>query len=316
MKFGNLLFGVLAVSMFAGNAAAANKIRLMDMQGSGKSRFDVSLALSQGSGESRQTYLGTTTNYNDKSSYNRLVLGYVYGLTDRFDVSLSLPLAGNSKYSSEYNTGGNQYKYTWQQDGAGDVSLTANYQLMNKQANGLNWNLAGSFSPSTASSTSATAERSVNGVVTVAGTKGKNRRGFTEIGISTAVGLPTSIGDVVVDARIFSGGEETEAGVKTKHGSSKDLNIYLESAINSTTTLTPYVGYFSSGSITSAGSTSPSATYYSAGLMATVDVSNRVSLRGSLGYSRTKEYSTAYSGGSTVNTYSSYGVGLSSMFFF
>lgn len=316
MKFGNMLFGVLAVSLFAGNAAAANKTHLMDLQGSGKSRFDASFLLTQGSGEMRATLLGTTTNYKNKSSSNNLALSYAYGLTDRFDMALMIPLVGNYKYTSEYSTGGNQYKSTAQWDGAGDVSLTATYQLMNKQANGVNWNLTGYVSPSTASSTSATYEQSVNGVVTVAGTKGNNGRGYTETGISTLVGVPTSFGDVVFDAKIYSGGEKTNAGVKTTYGSSKYFNIYLESVINTTTTLTPYVGYSSLGSTTTAGVTSSSPIYYSAGLMATVDVSSRLSLRGSLEYSKMKEYTNVFSGGSSVSTFSQYAVGLSSMFFF
>ena len=316
MRFGNMLFGVLAVSMCASNAAAANKTGLMDVQGVGKSRFDVSLALAQGSGETRDTFLGTTTNFKHKNSSNGLSLGYVYGLTDSFDIALLIPLVGNYKYTSEYSVGGNQIKATSQHDGAGDVSLTATYQLMSKQANGFNWNLAGYISPSTASSTSATSEQSVNGVVTVAGSKGKNGRGYTETGISTLVGVPTSIGDVVFDAKIYSGGEKTDAGVKTTYGSSKYFNVYLESAINTTTTLTPYVGYYSSSSNTTAGSTNPSNTYYSVGLMATTDVSSRVSLRGSLEYAKMKEHTYVYSGGSTVSTFSSFSAVLSSMFFF
>ncbi|MBU1775699.1 MAG: hypothetical protein KJ899_03545, partial [Gammaproteobacteria bacterium] len=127
MKFGNLLFGMLAVSMFAGNAAAANKTRLMDTQGSGNSRFDVSLGLYQWSGQSKYTLLGTITTYDIKSSSSNLTLDYVYGLTDRFDVALAFPLARSSKGTSEYSSGGNQYKSTYQYEGEGDVGFAANY---------------------------------------------------------------------------------------------------------------------------------------------------------------------------------------------
>lgn len=316
MKFGNMLFGVLAVSLFAGNAMAANKTRLMDMQGSGNSRLDVLLGASQWSGQMKYPYLGTTITADNKASSNALTLDYIYGVTERLDVALVLPLAANSKSTSEYSYGGNQYKSTSQDEGVGDVALAVFYRLMDKQANGFNWNLTGYVSPSTASSSSGTSEQSINGVVTVAGTKGKNGRGFTQTGIGTAVGLPTSLGDVVFDAKIYSGGEKTDAGIKTTYGSSKYFNIYLESAISASTTLAPYMGYISTGTSTTAGTTYPSAIYYSAGLMATVDVSNKVSLRGSLEYSKMKEYSYAYSGGSAVSNLSGYSVSLVSMFLF
>jgi hypothetical protein len=316
MKFGNLLFGVLAVSMCAGNAAAANKTRLMDMQGSGNSRFDVYLGMSQWSGQQKFPLLGTTVTSDFKSSTTSLTLDYIYGVTERLDISLVLPLLANSKSTSEYNYAGNHYKSTSQDEGVGDAALAVLYRLMDKQTNGLSWNVTGYISPSTASSTAGTSEQSVNGVVTVAGTKGNSGRGYTQTGIGTAVGMPTSIGDVVFDVKIYSGGEKTDAGIKTTYGSSKYFNIYLEAPLNASTTLAPYVGYFSTGTSTTAGTAYPSANYYSAGLMATVDVSNKVSLRGTLEYSKMKQYTAAYSGGSAVSNQSGYTASLVSMFFF
>lgn len=317
MKVSNLVLGMLLSSVFAGNAMAANKTRLMDTQGSGHSRFDLLLAMSQGSGQTKVTSPGANYTSDSKTSLNSLTLAYVYGVTDRFDIALTIPLMGNAKESSEFSFAGNRYKDTWKYDGAGDISLNLNYQLMNKQASGFNWNIAGYVSPSTASSTGSRAEVMVNGVVTNAGTTGKLGRGYTQTGIITAVGLPTSVGDVVFEGKIYRGGESSDAGVKTTHGSSKYLNVYLESAVNTTTTLTPYVGYYSSGSLTTAGSTSPSATYYMAGLIATMDISSRVSLRGSLDYSKMKDYTYAMTGGgNAVSTMNTYTVGLSSMFFF
>ncbi|MDO8990524.1 MAG: hypothetical protein Q7U91_12925 [Sideroxyarcus sp.] len=313
MKVNKVFIGVIAGFTLISNVYAANKTHLTDTLGAGNNKVDISFGVSGGSGTSSILSSGSTTSYDSKMTGHSLSVDYARGITDRLDITISAPLILNSNSTSEYVFGGSQYKTTSKTEGQGDLALGAQYLILDKQQNQVDWIVLGLYSPSTASSEDSTSETSINGSVTTPGKTGKPGRGYATTGIATALAIPSSVGDVVLTASYFSGGETTSGGVEYRAGDSKALGLYLESMISENTTLTPFIGYYMFGSYSYGTQDYSSTSAYSLGISLTHDVSKAFSIKVDTGYMRMPE--TSYTDDFTYS-YKSYSLMLSTLFFF
>jgi hypothetical protein len=319
MKASIVIVGVIAGFTLTGNVYAANKTHITDALGAGNSKIDISFGINGGSGKTSILSSGSTTplHYDSKTTGQSVSVDYSLGITDHLDISISVPLIQNWKSTSEYVYGGSQYKSTSKTEGQGDLALSAQYLILNKQQNQVDWIVLGLYSPSTASSEDSTSEQSINGSVISPGETGKPGRGYATTGLATALAIPSNVGDVVLTASYTSGGEKTSAGVKDKYGNTKTFGLTLESMINERTTLAPFVGYTLSGGDSFGTQNYPSSSFYSLGAYLTHDVSKTFSIKAGAYYLVTKEtsYTTNY-GDKITSSWNNYGLSLSTLFFF
>ncbi|HLP98041.1 MAG TPA: hypothetical protein VK149_06325 [Sideroxyarcus sp.] len=316
VKIGPIIIGAVACLVLSSNVYAANKTHITDTLGAGNSKMDIGFGINGGTGKSSILFSGssTTLNIDSKVSGYTLSAGYSLGITDRLDVSVSAPLFVKQKSTTELPSNTTTSVKT---EGQGDVTLSAQYLVLEKQQDKISWLVRGVISPSTAPADEGVAEVTVNGTVTLQGKTAKPGRGYTRTGFATALAIPTSIGDAVFAASYDGGGERTSSGITRKYGDTKAFNLYLESMINERTTLTPCIGYSMFGAGTYGAQNVPSNSSYSLGIGLTHDVSKAFSIQANTIYSIQKEttYTNIY--GSKITTSgNSYGLSLSTLFFF
>lgn len=319
MQASKIFPGIILGLALTSNVYAANKTHITDMLGAGNSKTEISLGINEGRYKTNYLYLSssTTADIDTKSSGYSLNLSYSLGITDRFDMAISAPLLTKTKSTAEYTSPPNTTAYATT-EGQGDVSLQAQYLILDKQQDQVSWTVAGIISPSTAPSDDGSSEIVTNGIVTSPGQTAKAGRGYTQTGVATALDIPTSIGDVVLTASYYSGGEKNSAGNKTTVGNNKTFGVYLERMINEETTLTPYIGYSMNQDGSYNNQTTPGNSLYGLGFNVTHDLSKAFSVIAGAYYYRLKNYSYITSAGTIKvdGSGNSYSLFLSTLFFF
>lgn len=319
MKINQSLLGLIVCFALANNAFAANKTHVTDTLGAGNSRVDISYGIS--SVNMPGTYAvngGSSFSIDSKGFTNRLSAAYLFGITDRLDMGIFLPLSENMTTTMEYTVGTNQYTGTSIYEGQGDVVIGAQYLILDKQQDRVSWNMFASFSPSSAPSDDGTTEVKINGVVTTAGKAGKSGNGYTTTTIGSTLSIPAGDMDVYLSGEFKNYGDKTDAGVTYKKGGSSSLSVGVESMVGEKVTLTPYARLnMDAASSYSDGTDVAASNGYDLGILVTSDISKSVSVQVGAEYQVVNDSTVTYSSGDKFSiSGNGYGLSLAAMFFF
>jgi hypothetical protein len=312
------LLGIAIVFVLANNVYAANKTHITDVLGSGNSELDVSVALWNYSHPGNYYFTnGTVTPMDLKEQYRDVSAAYNFGFNDHLDVGLSIPLLMQDTIKRDYLNGSINTEDTTNYFGQGDISLHFKYLILDKQQDLLSWTISGAFSPSTAPSGPATTEVVQNGVVTTQGITGQYGKGYTSTHLATTVSIPSSVGDVYLQAVYTNNTEKSSAGIASKVGNISSFILGMESMLSDRTTLTPFINYSMYADGYNGATIVASYSNYEAGLLVTHDISKTFSVRFGLNYTILNPRTFNYPNGQSW-TYSGNGNGmtLSTLIFF
>lgn len=317
MTYTKIVVAIAAYLVLASNVYAGNRTHVTETQGAGKSRASILFDLASFNMSGSKDFAGGgKTAFTAKGTGNRLTLAYILGVTDRFDIGISMPVSDTSTVDAEY-TGANVDKAQLKYEGSGDVTLLAQGLLLDKQNDKVSWLVGIMVRPSTASSDAPTPELTSNGAVVQTGKTGGSGNGFLSTMIGTAISIPTGAGDVYFGIRHAVYGEKTTSGVKSKDGGDTWLDLGIEIMPSEKTTITPYVRYLNTEAGYDGTDKSLASNSLDAGLTVTRDVTNNLSVSFTGEYTKTGDSVTNYSSGdkSTVSG-SGFTFGISGMVFF
>ncbi len=319
MTYRNIFVASIALFLTLINSVfAANKTHVADTQGAGNSRVSIAYIFASVDLSGQYDVLGGGTIFiSGKETGNTLALEYMLGVTDRFDIGISMPLSDAVTADAEYKNGTDTFKQQYKTEGVGDISFIAQALLLEKQESKISWGVGLKFRPATAASDEGDSELTTNGVVTQVGKPGKAGNGYSSTRIGTLISIPAGGGDFYIEATHSVYGEKTTAGVKSKNGSDTTLSFGIEVMPSDKTTIAPYARYMNTSSGYSGTGTKLAYSIFGAGLSITQDVSKHLSVKFDGAYVKVGDIVTNYSSGDK-STMSGGGLGfnISAMTFF
>lgn len=303
--------------MFAVNSYAANKTHVNDMQGAGNSQVEVTLSSGATNTPGKYTFAsGSAISMDRRTSGSTVSAGYIFGITDRIDIGLLIPVSQSLTVNRDY-VNGNRYNETTKYEGQGNMAIGLKYLILDKQKDQMSWTVQGIIQPSYASSEAATTEVQTNGVVTTAGKTGTSGNSYTTTALKTTLSVPVTSGDLFVGVGYTSYGEGNLSGTVFKNGTNTSVTLGIETMANDRVTVTPYVKYSMTASGYGGTTTISNYTEYLFGVSVTNDVNKSLSLKIGAEYTALNDLTYTYSNSDKV-TYSGNGanLNLSALIFF
>lgn len=284
---------------------------------------EVMLAYSGASSSANVAWTISSTPFTgDFTSSSQIgMAGYLYGITDKANVGIFLPVLKSSSFQYNLSNGGSNFGISKNSSGMGDLEFGARYQFSDKKKDGLGWVAYALLKPATAPSDQGSAKYTGNYYVNTPGKDAQSGTSTVDYNFGTRV-ASAELSDMYLDFNYWVMGTFTYGGGATYYQPGNVTSLFwgIEKLLAEKLTFRPEVGLSSVGSSTNSLVKSTTNSYTNIGVDASLiyDISKNVSVLANGGYAIGGNETISYANGnslslSSITTYT-YGVAVD--FFF